>query len=384
MKSKCPHCSHVIQIKEEWLGRKIKCPSCKEAFRLPEMKPDSKPKSKGSSSAKASPKLGAKSGAKSAAKPSAKAAVKSSAKPSAKVSAKAKPSSKKVSAKAPAKASAAKAPPAKKKRSAPGATMAGAAKPATPRKKRQRHQGNPYKGLVNTLLILAICAPYIFFHHNTLQGQRMDEIDQRVKENKANREKIANLKTLEMQMRKDAAEQARKDRAEAKASLNEEAQKELQSEEKRLSEAAFKSMMDEYLAIQNEMIKEREEKMGALKKKIAAETLKMKASDDVGQMQQAQDPFFKDNVINVFMNRCHKCHGNEEAKGGLRLHTLAATIQGGDGGPSIVPGDAEKSLLVELIKLDEDDDDIMPPKGGKLTDKEIAAIEKWINDGAKW
>jgi mono/diheme cytochrome c family protein len=158
----------------------------------------------------------------------------------------------------------------------------------------------------------------------------------------------------------------------------------LQAEEKRLSEAAFKSMMDEYIAIQEELMKEREEQMGELKKAIAATVIKNTASSDVGQMQQATDPFFKDNVINVFMNRCHKCHGNEEAKGGLRLHTLAATLQGGDGGPSIVQGDAEKSLLVELIKLDEDDDDIMPPKGGKLTDKEIAAIEKWINEGAKW
>lgn len=376
MKSKCPHCSHVISVKEEWLGRKIKCPSCKESFRLPDMKPESK--SKASAPAKAAPKLGSKS-----ARPAAKTGAKKVAKTAAKAPVK-KTAAKSVAKKPAAKAAAPKSAPGKKMRSAPGAAMAGSAKPATPRKKRVRHQGNPYKGLVNTLLILAICAPYIFMHHNKVQGQRMDEIDAREKENKANREKIANLKTLEMQMRRDAVEQARKDRAAAKASLNEEAEQELKAEEKRLSDAAFKAMMDEYLAIQTELVKEREQQMGALKKKIAAETLKMKASDDVGQMQQAQDPFFKDNVINVFMNRCHKCHGNEEAKGGLRLHTLAATIQGGDGGPSIVPGDAEKSLLVELIKLDEDDDDIMPPKGGKLTDKEIAAIEKWINDGAKW
>ena len=84
------------------------------------------------------------------------------------------------------------------------------------------------------------------------------------------------------------------------------------------------------------------------------------------------------------MNRCHKCHGNEEAKGGLRMHTRDFITRGGDSGAGMIAGDSAKSLLFELITLDEDDDDVMPPKGGKLTDEEIAAIEKWINDGAHW
>ena len=37
-----------------------------------------------------------------------------------------------------------------------------------------------------------------------------------------------------------------------------------------------------------------------------------------------------------------------------------------------------------LIKMDEDEDEVMPPKGGLLTKEQIAAIEKWIKEGAEF
>ena len=41
------------------------------------------------------------------------------------------------------------------------------------------------------------------------------------------------------------------------------------------------------------------------------------------------------------------------------------------------PGDPAGSLLVERIKLSEDDDGVMPPRGERLTEEEILIIEQW-------
>ena len=50
----------------------------------------------------------------------------------------------------------------------------------------------------------------------------------------------------------------------------------------------------------------------------------------------------------------------------------------------IVKGDPAASYLVKLIKMSEDDDDVMPPKGGVLTADQIAKVEAWIKAGAKF
>ena len=48
---------------------------------------------------------------------------------------------------------------------------------------------------------------------------------------------------------------------------------------------------------------------------------------------------------------------------------------------TILPGDPTGSLLVERIKLSEDDDGAMPPRGERLTEEEILIIEQWIARG---
>jgi hypothetical protein len=52
---------------------------------------------------------------------------------------------------------------------------------------------------------------------------------------------------------------------------------------------------------------------------------------------------------------------------------------GGDAGPAIVPGDPEESPLIEAIRY-RDHDFAMPPKG-KLSDREIAALTRWVEEG---
>lgn len=86
----------------------------------------------------------------------------------------------------------------------------------------------------------------------------------------------------------------------------------------------------------------------------------------------------------IFENNCIDCHGPDKDKAELRVDQRAILIRGGDSGaPSIVPGNAAKSHLLDLIK-GTDPDEIMPPKGDPLKKSEIALIEKWIAEGAQW
>ena len=70
-------------------------------------------------------------------------------------------------------------------------------------------------------------------------------------------------------------------------------------------------------------------------------------------------------------------------KGGFNLSTRALLLRGGKHGAAVVPGDPDNSLLVQLVRHQGPSDHPMnmPPKGD-LSPEEIAAIAKWIADGA--
>lgn len=93
---------------------------------------------------------------------------------------------------------------------------------------------------------------------------------------------------------------------------------------------------------------------------------------------------FKREIRPILEVYCLKCHGDEKPKGGLSLTTRAAAIQGGDDGTSLVPGDPAKSSLYTLTTLSADHDDVMPPKGDKLTPAQQDLLKQWITEGADW
>ena len=95
--------------------------------------------------------------------------------------------------------------------------------------------------------------------------------------------------------------------------------------------------------------------------------------------------FFEKKVRPVLAEHCLKCHGDlkgKEPKGGLRLDSRAAALKGGDNGPSIVPGDPDKSKLIEAVRF-QNADLQMPPKG-KLPDGAVADLVAWVKAGAVW
>ena len=88
-------------------------------------------------------------------------------------------------------------------------------------------------------------------------------------------------------------------------------------------------------------------------------------------------------VHDLLAKRCYECHSAAKQKGGLRLDTREAALEGGDSGPSILPGRGGDSRLIQLV-AGVDADEVMPPKGPKLSDAEVLVLRRWIDQGADW
>jgi hypothetical protein len=99
----------------------------------------------------------------------------------------------------------------------------------------------------------------------------------------------------------------------------------------------------------------------------------------------AEDPaaieFFEKSIRPLIIAKCQPCHGPGKAKGGLRLTDRESLLKGGDSGPAVVPIAPEESRLIQAVRYR--DEPKMPPKQ-KLTEAEIAALERWVATGAPW
>src|SRR5215468_9787016 len=92
--------------------------------------------------------------------------------------------------------------------------------------------------------------------------------------------------------------------------------------------------------------------------------------------------FFETKVRPILANNCYSCHTNS-ALGGLRLDSLDSMMRGGKRGAAIIPGDPEKSLMIQALKHTVADG-LKMPMGGKLKDSEIETLAAWIKAGAVW
>jgi len=97
---------------------------------------------------------------------------------------------------------------------------------------------------------------------------------------------------------------------------------------------------------------------------------------------------FNFHVRPILVQNCYLCHGPDPSgrKADLRLDTYeGATAALKEGGHAIVPGKPSKSQLVYRIYHDEEDQIMPPPESNyKLTEREKALLEKWIDQGAEW
>jgi len=86
---------------------------------------------------------------------------------------------------------------------------------------------------------------------------------------------------------------------------------------------------------------------------------------------------FSNDIMPIFENRCIDCHGGRRTREGLDMKTHESLMRGSNNGPVVTPGDAEASLLVELIVSGD-----MPNRGPKVTPAELQLIIEWVNLGA--
>jgi mono/diheme cytochrome c family protein len=91
--------------------------------------------------------------------------------------------------------------------------------------------------------------------------------------------------------------------------------------------------------------------------------------------------FFEKEIRPLLVEHCYECHSVEagKSKGGLRLDSRAALLDGGDSGPAVVIEEPDSSLLVEAVAYH--NQELQMPPDGALRPREIEAIRKWVAMG---
>ena len=89
----------------------------------------------------------------------------------------------------------------------------------------------------------------------------------------------------------------------------------------------------------------------------------------------------------LLAENCFACHGPDEQarQAGLRLDVQEGVFadRGAFGGPAIVAGDAEESLLVHRVSAG-DPVTRMPRGGEALSESDVETLRLWIDQGAEW
>src|SRR5690348_11396492 len=83
---------------------------------------------------------------------------------------------------------------------------------------------------------------------------------------------------------------------------------------------------------------------------------------DAATLGAVERQFFEKQVRPLLIKHCYQCHSSQAKvlKGGLRLDSRDGWMKGGDSGPSIVPGEPDKSPLIEAVRYESLE---MPPRG---------------------
>ncbi|MDA1311968.1 MAG: DUF1553 domain-containing protein [Acidobacteria bacterium] len=92
--------------------------------------------------------------------------------------------------------------------------------------------------------------------------------------------------------------------------------------------------------------------------------------------------YFPRYIQPVFEQKCFSCHTAESSVSKLDLTSREGLMRGGDNGPAIVAGDAERSLLYKSIT--HQSQPFMPLGMDRLSQQEIDRIAAWINAGAQY
>jgi len=92
-------------------------------------------------------------------------------------------------------------------------------------------------------------------------------------------------------------------------------------------------------------------------------------------LQAAQDTkkFFDTRVAPVLVKRCLPCHNNELNNRGLSFQDPGTVLA------VVVPGEPDKSLLIEVLRHE---GQLQMPPGPPLPKREIEILREWVKRGA--
>lgn len=118
---------------------------------------------------------------------------------------------------------------------------------------------------------------------------------------------------------------------------------------------------------------------------LALATVQADAPAPAAAAPAAQPPasFMKD-VAPVLVQNCIACHNPKKSEGKYVMTTFKQLVKGGQQGEdgTIAAGDPDSSYFVELVRPD--GTPRMPYKLDPLTHDQIALIERWVQEGAKY
>ena len=107
-----------------------------------------------------------------------------------------------------------------------------------------------------------------------------------------------------------------------------------------------------------------------------------KLKKQIAKAKEKSEATFEKSVASIFAAKCVECHADDR-KGGLRLDTFEGLERGGASGQVVQPGDGESSLLMARL-LSPNEETRMPYGREPLSESELRAIGRWIEEGANF
>lgn len=103
---------------------------------------------------------------------------------------------------------------------------------------------------------------------------------------------------------------------------------------------------------------------------------------DHGVRMKAGTALFDQRIGPALKTHCLDCHGGEKTRAGFDLGTRERLMKGGDSGNAIDSAKPEASLMLALMRHDEEP--AMPAKKPKLPEALLADFQRWIELGAPY
>jgi hypothetical protein len=89
--------------------------------------------------------------------------------------------------------------------------------------------------------------------------------------------------------------------------------------------------------------------------------------------------YFDKKVAPILTRRCLPCHNNQLNNANVSFQDRATLLKGGPRGPAVVPGDPDKSMMIEALKHE---GQVRMPPGPPLPKREVAILREWVKQGA--